>query len=72
MKRLTCERDYLCIVGKASEITTNLNKIGAMYDLSILSSTFKDNGVVMVILERRKRDEPCSSDHIESKLPGVR
>ena len=72
MKRLTCERDYLCIVGKASDITTNLNKIGSMYDLSILSSTFKDNGIVMVIIERRKRDEPCSSDHNESKLPGVR
>ena len=72
MKRLTCEKDYLCIVGKASDITTNLNKIGAMYDLSILSSTFKDNGIVMVIVERRKRDEPCSSDYNESKLPGVR
>ena len=72
MKRLTCERDYLCIVGKASEITANLNKIGAMYDLSILSSTFKDNGIVMVIVERRKREDAFSSDLNESKLPGVR
>ena len=57
MKRLTGDRDYLCVVGKASDITTTLNKIGALYDLSILSSTVKDNGIVMAIVERRKRKE---------------
>lgn len=71
MKRMTCEKDYLCIVGTASEITTNLNRIGALYDLSILSSTFKDNGVVMVIVERRKRDEPCTPCQDERKLPNL-
>ena len=70
MKKLAGERDYLCIVGKASEITTNLNKIGARYDLSVLSSTLKDNGVIMVIIERRKRDESCTSNQSERKLPG--
>lgn len=71
MKRLTCEKDYLCIVGKASEITANLNKIGALYDLSVLSSTVKDSGIVMVIVERRKREEPCTPCHNERTLPDL-
>ena len=71
MKRLAGERDYLCIVGKSSDITSNLNKIGAMYDLSILSSTIKDSGVVMVIVERRQRDKQCASAPNETKLPGI-
>ena len=71
MKRLTCEKDYLCIVGKASDITANLNKIGSIYDLSILSSTFKDSGVVMVIVERRQKKESGTSPLRETKLPGV-
>lgn len=57
MKRLAGDRDYLCIVGKASDITANLNKVDALYDLTIHSATVKDNGVVMVIIERRKRKE---------------
>lgn len=71
MKRLAGERDYMCIVGKASDITSNLNKIGAMYDLSILSSTIKDSGVVMVIVERRQRDKQCAPAPNETKLPGI-
>ena len=57
MKRLAGERDYLCIVGKSSDITSSLNKVDALYDLTIHSSTVRDNGTVMVIIERRKRKE---------------
>lgn len=62
MKRLQGDRDYLCIVGKSSEITTNLNKIGAIYDIKIHSATVKDDGIVMVIVERiRREDSPGTS-----------
>ena len=54
MKKLTCSRDYLCIAGKPSDITVNLNKIARLYDFKVLSSAF-DDGVVMVIIERRER-----------------
>ena len=56
MKRLTGDMDYLCIVGKPSDITSNLNKVSALYDLTVLSSAMKDDGLVMVIIERRKRE----------------
>ena len=59
MKRLQGEKDYLCIVGKSSDITMNMNKIAAMYDFTILASNLRDNGTVMVIIERRRRaDSP--------------
>lgn len=62
MKRLQGEKDYLCIVGKASEIAANLNKISAIYDFTILTASVQENGTVMVILERRRReDSPGSS-----------
>ena len=54
MKKLTGHQDYLCIAGKPSDITANLNKIGCMYDINVLSSAFTD-GVVMMIIERRRR-----------------
>ncbi len=56
MKRLTGDKDYLCVVGKASDITANLNKISSLYDFTVLSSSIKETGTVMVILERRKRE----------------
>ena len=62
MKRLQGEKDYLCIVGKPSDITSNLNKISALYDFTILTSAAQDNGTIMIILERRRReDSPGSS-----------
>lgn len=62
MKRLTGPKDYLCIAGKPSDITTNLNKIGCLYDFEVLGSSFSD-GVVMVIIERRKRATPlCAGE----------
>ena len=62
MKRLQGEKDYLTIVGKPSEITANLNKIAAIYDFSILTASVQDNGTVMVILERRRRDDSPGSN----------
>ena len=56
MKRLQGEKDYLCIVGKSSDITMNMNKIAALYDFTILASNIRDNGTVMVIIERRRRE----------------
>ena len=61
MKRLQGEKDYLCIVGKPSDITGNLNKISAIYDFSILTATIQENGTVMVILERRRREDSPGS-----------
>ena len=62
MKRLQGDSDYMCIVGKPTDITANLNKISALYDFSILTSSAQDNGTVMIILERRRReDSPGSS-----------
>lgn len=62
MKRLQGDKDYLCIVGKASDVTMNLNKIAALYDFTILTSNVKENGTIMVILERRRRaDSPGKS-----------
>ena len=61
MKRLTGDRDYLCIVGKASDITTNLNKISSLYDVSILAATVKENGTVMIIVERRIANHEATS-----------
>jgi len=63
MKRLTGEKDYLCIAGTASEITKTLNKIGCRHDLTILSTDNKD-GIVTVIVERRLRPGPsrCSEE----------
>lgn len=62
MKRLQGEKDYLTIVGKPSEITANLNKISAIYDFTILTASVQDNGTVMVILERRRRDDSPGSN----------
>lgn len=56
MKRMTTDKDYLCVVGKPSDITSNLNKISALYDLTILTSTLSDNGTIMLVVERRKRE----------------
>lgn len=62
MKRLQGDKDYLCVVGKASDITANLNKISSIYDFSVLTATVKDNGTVMMIVERRRRaDSPGTS-----------
>ena len=71
MKRLTGDRDYMCIFGRASEITSNLNKIGALYDLSVLSSAVQDSGVVMVIVERRQRNENPSVLKENKQLPDL-
>jgi len=71
MKRLTGDSDYLCITGKASDITSTLNKIAALYDLSILSSAVKESGIVVVIVQRRQKKESGSSPLRETNLPGV-
>ncbi len=62
MKRLTGEKDYLCIAGTASEITKTLNKIGCRHDLSILS-TDNQNGIITVIIERRLRTGPSRCEN---------
>lgn len=71
MKRLTGDSDYLCISGKTSDITSTLNKIAALYDLSVLSSAVKENGIVVVIVERRQKKESGTSPLRETNLPGV-
>ncbi|GAB4332664.1 MAG: hypothetical protein Kow0089_00690 [Desulfobulbaceae bacterium] len=55
MKKLTTEKDYVCIAGKPSDISASLNKINALYDLSVVSSSINDKGIVVVIIERRLR-----------------
>ena len=55
MKKLVDEKDYLCIMGKPSDITANLNKIAKLYDFKILTSAVKEEGILMVILERRQK-----------------
>lgn len=57
MKRLTGDKDYLCIMGKATDITANLNKISALYDFTILSSAIQEKGIVMMVIERRRRED---------------
>lgn len=64
MKRMTGSKDYLCIAGKASDITMNLNKIGCLYDFNVLTSAFSD-GVVMVIIERMKRNTAACAEEGE-------
>ena len=61
MKRLQGEKDYLCIVGKPSDITSNLNKISSLYDFTILTSAVQENGTVLIILERRRREDSPGS-----------
>ncbi|HBI16478.1 MAG TPA: hypothetical protein DDY20_13400 [Desulfobulbaceae bacterium] len=64
MKRLTGSRDYLCIAGKPSDISTNLNRISCLYDLNVVSSAYSD-GMVVVIIERRKRNTPACAEQKE-------
>lgn len=55
MKIVTGDKDYLRIVGKAPVITENLNKIHALYDLTVVNSSFRQDDAIMVIVERRRR-----------------
>jgi len=45
-------------MGKPVDITTTLNKIGKLYDFTVLNSAVKDEGIVMIIIERRQKP-PC-------------
>lgn len=64
MKRLAGEKDYLCIAGKPSDITTNLNKINLIYDFTIIASDLKD-GIVTVIIERRQKATSAGENNTE-------
>jgi len=66
MKRLQGDKDYLCLVGKPSDITANLNKISAIYDFSILTSAAQENGTIMIILERRRREDSPGSSRLKT------
>lgn len=56
MKLMSDNVDFLCLSGRPSDISSNLNKIYKIYDLTVLSTSVSDSGTVTVIVERRKRD----------------
>jgi len=57
MKKLAGDKDFLCIAGKPSDISTSLNKIYQLYDLTVISSSINEKGIVVVIIERRQREK---------------
>jgi hypothetical protein len=57
MKKMAGKKDYVCIAGKPTDITSNLNRISSMYDLTVLSTDVRD-GLITVIIERRQKEEP--------------
>ena len=64
MRRMTGTKDYLCIAGKPSDITANLNKISCLYDFNVLNSAFRD-GIVMVIIERLKKNNATCAEECD-------
>lgn len=58
MKKLSGDKDYVCISGKPTDISNNLNKIASMYDLTVISSDVQDGMVTIIVERRRKETQP--------------